>query len=36
METNLKLHLKQLLIDRLKFEDMTPEDIDPEARSRTV
>jgi acyl carrier protein len=27
METNLKLHLKQLLIDRLKFEDMTPDDI---------
>jgi acyl carrier protein len=27
METDLKHRLKELLIERLKFEDMTPEDI---------
>lgn len=27
MATDLKLKIKQLLIERLKFEDMTPEDI---------
>ena len=27
MDTDLKRRLKELLIDRLKFEDMTPEDI---------
>lgn len=27
MTTDLKLRLKELLIERLKFEDMTPDDI---------
>lgn len=29
--TDLKRKLKELLIERLKFEDMTPEDIDDDA-----
>ena len=31
MTTDLKRRLKELLIERLKFEDMTPEDIDDDA-----
>lgn len=31
MDTDLKRKLKELLIERLKFEDMTPEDIDDDA-----
>lgn len=29
--TDMKRRLKELLIERLKFEDMTPEDIDDDA-----
>ncbi|HKB79963.1 MAG TPA: phosphopantetheine-binding protein [Thermoanaerobaculia bacterium] len=29
--TDLKRRLKELLIERLKFEDMTPDDIDDDA-----
>lgn len=31
MTTDLRRKLKELLIERLKFEDMTPDDIDDEA-----
>jgi acyl carrier protein len=31
MTTDLKRKLKELLIERLKFEDMTPDDIDDDA-----
>jgi len=30
-DANLKRKLKEMLIERLKFEDMTPEDIDDDA-----
>jgi acyl carrier protein len=30
-DPNLKRKLKEMLIERLKFEDMTPEDIDDDA-----